>query len=251
MRSLQDLDRWIADKVKRHLSGTAPQRKELLEVRRDLLEDVRAHIAPKGDGQVLFPYNSLVARISVGEEDEAERLRVSQEALEADVSELLAEAGCPVVGLTLEFDITIADEVAFSVEYFRKAVEPAKAPARPAARLVVLSGEAETGEIEITANRVNIGRMKEVLSERDGLRRRNDVAFAESEITVSREHAYIAYDTASGKFRLCDYQSTRGTAVFREGRRIEVPRASPRGVPLQAGDEIHLGTARVKFLLGS
>jgi len=249
MRSLQDLDRWIAAKVKRHLAGSMPQRKELLEVRRDLLEDVRAHIEPKGAGQVLFPYNSLVAHIDVLEEAEVERLRASCEALEADVRELLAEAGCPAPALTVEMDVKVAEEAAFAVEYTRRVVAPAKAFTRPAAKLVVLNGEADCAEIEVAANRVNLGRMKEVFSERDGLRRRNDIAFAESETTVSREHAYLVYDAASGNFRLCDYQSTRGTAVFRDGRRIDVPRASPRGVPLQSRDEIHLGTARVQFLL--
>ncbi|HME07799.1 MAG TPA: FHA domain-containing protein [Bryobacteraceae bacterium] len=249
MRSLQDLDRWIAEKVKRHLAGAAPQRRELLEVRRDLLEDVRVHIEPKGAGKVLFPYNSLVARIVVLDDAEAERLRAAAEALEADVRELLAEAGCPVPALTLEMDVKVAEEASFAVEYVRRAAAPATVFTRPAAKLVVLAGEADAAEIEIAANRVNLGRMKEVSSERDGLRRRNDLAFAESETTVSREHAYLIYDAGSGKFRLCDYQSTRGTAVFRDGRRIDVPRASPRGVPLQSGDEIHLGAARVRFVL--
>ena len=248
MRSLQELDRWIANKVKQHLSGSAPRRKELLEVRRDLLEDVRAHIQPKGAGQVLFPYNALLAQISVLEEGEAEGLRASAETLEADVRELLAEAGCPVPALTLELEVTVDEQTSFEIEYVRRTVAPPPPKERPAAKLVVLSGAAESSELTIAANRVNIGRLKEVLSERDGLRRRNDLAFSESETTVSREHAYVVYDAAAGKFRLCDYQSTRGTAVFRDGRRIEVPRASPRGVPLQSGDEIHLGTARVQFL---
>src|SRR5271165_5513741 len=133
MRSLQDLDRWIAEKVKRHLAGAAPQRRELLEVRRDLLEDVRVHIEPKGAGKVLFPYNSLVARIVVLDDAEAERLRAAAEALEADVRELLAEAGCPVPALTLEMDVKVAEEASFAVEYVRRAAAPAK-PTRPKSR---------------------------------------------------------------------------------------------------------------------
>jgi hypothetical protein len=248
MRSLQDLDRWIADKVKQHLSGSVPRKKELLEVRRDLLEDVRSHIQPKGAGKVLFPYNALTAHIAVQDETEAANLRATAEALESDVKELLAEAGCPVPTLTLELDIKVEEQTSFAVEYFRRTIAPPKPLDRPPAKLIVLNGEGEPSELAITANRVNIGRLKEVLSERDGLRRRNDLAFSEAEVTVSREHAYVVYDPAAAKFRLCDYQSTRGTAVFRDGRRIEVPRASPRGVPLQSGDEIHLGAARVRFL---
>jgi pSer/pThr/pTyr-binding forkhead associated (FHA) protein len=249
MRSLQDLDRWIADKVKQRLSVAAPRKKELLEVRRDLLEDVRAHIQQKGAGKTLFPYNALTAHIAVLDEKEATNLRATAEALEADVRELLVEAGCPVPALTLELAVKVKEQTSFTVEYSRRTIEPPKPVERPPAKLVVVHGAGEPSELAITSNRVNIGRLKEVLSERDGLRRRNDLAFSESEVTVSREHAYIAYDAAAGKFRLCDYQSTRGTAVFRDGRRIEVPRASPRGVPLQSGDEIHLGAARVKFLL--
>jgi hypothetical protein len=247
MRSLRDLDRWIADKVKQHLSSGAPRKKELLEVRRDLLEDVRAHIQQKGAGKTLFPHNALTAHISVQDEAEAENLGATSEALESDVRELLVEAGCPVPALTLELDIKVEEQTSFTVEYFRRTIAAPKPVERPSAKLVVLNGACEPTELAIATNRVNIGRLKEVLSERDGLRRRNDLAFSETEVTVSREHAYIVYDGAAGKFRLCDYQSTRGTAVFRDGRRIEVPRASPRGVPLQSGDEIHLGAARVQF----
>jgi hypothetical protein len=247
MRSLEELDRWIAAKVKKRLSGATPQRTELLEIRRDLLGDVRAHIEPKGAGKVVFPYNHLVVHVPVREEAEGERLRAAQETLEADVRELLIEAGCPVPALSLEFALSEEPEAKFAIEYSRRADPPVIAAVRPAAKLVVLSGEADAAELAIAANRINIGRLKEVLSERDGLRRRNDLAFSESETTVSREHAYLVYDATSNKFRLCDYQSTRGTAVFRDGRRIEVPRSSPRGVPLQSGDEIHLGTARVRF----
>jgi len=62
MRSLEELDRWIASKVKR-LSG-APEQRELLEIRRDILEDVRRHIEPKGGGKHVFPYNEIAVRLA-------------------------------------------------------------------------------------------------------------------------------------------------------------------------------------------
>jgi pSer/pThr/pTyr-binding forkhead associated (FHA) protein len=71
------------------------------------------------------------------------------------------------------------------------------------------------------------------------------VAFAETETTVSREHAHIRYDAESGKYRLYDSGSQRGTSIFRDGRRLEAPRV--RGVQLRSGDEIHVGDARVRF----
>ncbi len=88
--------------------------------------------------------------------------------------------------------------------------------------------------------------MKEVVGEKEGLRRRNDVAFAENETSVSREHAVIRYDQQSGRYRLYDTGSQRGTVVFRSGRKLDVPRGSA-GVQLRSGDEIHLGNARLLF----
>jgi len=118
---------------------------------------------------------------------------------------------------------------------------------RPALKLTISRGQAEASEYTFDYERVNIGRLKEVVGEKDGLRRRNDVVFAETETTVSREHAQIRYDIDTGKFRLYDSGSQRGTAVFRSGRRLDAPRA--RGVQLQPGDEIHIGDARIKFEL--
>ena len=118
---------------------------------------------------------------------------------------------------------------------------------RPDAKLTILRGEADVAEYTIQADRVNIGRLKEVMGEKDGLRRRNDIAFADTETTVSREHAYIRYDTESGKFRLYDSLSQRGTSVFRDGRRLEVPKGVTHGFQLRSGDEIHIGDARIAF----
>ena len=158
---------------------------------------------------------------------------------------MLADAGARVADLHVTVQV-LDGEAPLEVECLRRA-RGTRAAARPPARLTVLRGEAEEAELEIAADRVNLGRLREVMTETGSLRRRNHIAFADSEKTVSREHASIRYDASTGKFRLYDSMSQRGTAVFREGRRIEVPRGDQRGVQLQAGDEIHLGNARVKF----
>src|SRR5207253_7048066 len=137
---------------------------------------------------------------------------------------------------------------AYNIDYEHRKPEvkhAAPPSARPPMKLTVVRGEADAGEYAIDAERVNIGRLKEVVGEKDGLRRRNDVAFAETETTVSREHAHIRYDAESGKYRLYDSGSQRGTSIFRGGRRLEAPRV--RGVQLRSGDEIHVGDARLKF----
>ena len=248
MKSLEQLDRWIAAKVKR-LSG-APEKRELLEIRRDILEDVRDHIEPKGGGKYIFPYNEIEIHLAPEDEHQQQRFEAAlagDEGLAPDIHALLVEAGCPIPP---DFGITIVPAAPlFGVLYRNRKSAPQKpAPAaRPAAKLIVTQGSAEPPELAIASNRVNLGRLKEVVGEKDGLRRRNDVAFAATETTVSREHAYIRYDSGAGKFRICDGQSARGVSIFREGRRIGVPRASARGVQLQAGDEIQLGDARIRF----
>ena len=258
MRSLEELDRWIAGKVKRLSSNVAgtPQKKELLEIRRDILEEVRDQIEPKGSGKYVFPHSHLAIQLAARDEAEQALLRAAfaeDGALEEDIRGLLAEAGCPAQ-LAVSVDITYDPASTGSAPPFRIAYSSGKprvvkkpVAVRPPAKLIVVRGSADPSEFVIRASRVNIGRLKEVLGEKEGLRRRNDVAFAEAEATVSREHAYIRYDAEADRYRVCDYQSTRGTSVFRDGRRIEVPRASARGVQLESGDEIHVGDARIRF----
>ena len=260
MKSLEELDRWIAGHVKRWSSraaGVKPS-KELLEIRREILEDIRDRIEPKGEGKYFFPHNEVAIRIAAENEEQAlvKRAAFSDDGgVERDIRELLVEANCRLPGsFRVAVEIVGDAELAasnrpFRIEYPRKKSAPtAKAnTARPAAKLVVIRGSAEPAEFAIESNRVNLGRLQEVIGEKEGLRRRNDIAFAETEITVSREHAYLSFEPDSGKFRVCDCQSARGTRVFRGGRRIEVPRASTRGVQLQTGDEIHLGDARIRF----
>ena len=262
MKSLDQLDSWITSKVRAwsaRISGSPPSR-ELLEIRRDILNDVRDHIEPRGEGKSIFPYN--VISIHIGAEDSSQQALLEQaftqdNELEQTISALLTEAGCPPPA-ALEVSITVAEQPpaastgrAFRIDYSNtKTAASAAAPAqnvRPGARLTVLSGQAEETEYIIASDRINIGRLREVVSDKDGLRRRNDVSFAETETTVSREHAYIRYDVESGKFRLYDSMSQRGTNVFREGRRFQVPKGPTHGFQLRSGDEIHLGAARLRF----
>jgi len=241
MRSLEQLDRWIAGKVKSwtsHVPGVTHS-KELLEIRREILEDVRDQIEPKGEGKCLFPYNAVAIHVAGHEAAFSE--------LPEDIEALLKEANCSIPSgwtVTVEVD---DDSAPFRIDYSNHKAEVVVPAGRPALKLTISRGQAEAPEYIFDYERVNIGRLKEVVGEKDGLRRRNDVVFAETETTVSREHAQIRYDVETGKFRLYDSGSQRGTAVFRSGRRLDAPRA--RGVQLQPGDEIHIGDARIKFEL--
>ena len=66
---------------------------------------------------------------------------------------------------------------------------------------------------------------------------------------MSRRHAHIAYDPASGGYRLRDDGSVHGTSVVRNGTTVAVPPGS-RGRRVRAGDEIVLGEARLRIKLG-
>ena len=256
MKSLEQLDRWIGAKFRgwaTRVTGT-PQNAELLEIRREILENVRDHIEPLGQGRTAFPYRTVV--VEVQGESEEDRARVEgafggPDGLEADVRELLVEARCPVPeGLSVTVR-AVEGEGGFRVDYIAKAIAGARVPeSRPPARLVVISGDAEPASLEIVRDRVNLGRLAEVSTEEQGVRRRNDIAFSDAETSVSREHAYVAYDASAREFRIYDTNSARGTSVFRDGRRLEVTRGS-RGVRLANGDEIHLGKAQLRFEIGA
>lgn len=260
MRSLEQLDSWITNKVRAWSSkipGT-PRSREFLEIRRDILNDIRDHIQPRGEGKSLFPYNTVSIRIAA---EDGSRQALLEEAfahddeLEQTVSALLSQAGCALPA-GLHVTVEVAQEPAasstgrpFRIDYsnVKSAPAPAMQNTRPAAKLTVIRGEADAAEYIIASDRINLGRLKEVVSDKDGLRRRNDVSFAETESTVSREHAFIRYHAETGKFRLYDSRSQRGTTVFRQGRRFEVPKGPTHGFQLLSGDEIHLGSARLRF----
>ena len=92
------------------------------------------------------------------------------------------------------------DESWMMVEAASQETRPGQRPAR----LVVSAGQANTEELDLTKARTNIGREVDVYRQK-GLHRRNDLAFVEdTEInrTVSREHAHIQYDRATGEHRL-------------------------------------------------
>jgi pSer/pThr/pTyr-binding forkhead associated (FHA) protein len=118
------------------------------------------------------------------------------------------------------------------------------------AQLVVLKGQATKKIFAITGDCTNIGRLAEVTDRDNRVVRRNQVVFVESEDeanrTVSRAQAHIRL-VPPGEYRLHDDRSSHGTRVFRDGRTIEIPSGSPRGVRLRPGDEIYFGQACVRF----
>ncbi len=131
------------------------------------------------------------------------------------------------------------------------------AEARPTlgtpASLTVLSGMANQAKFALKKTRTNIGRTAEVFRAA-GPSRRNDLVFlgeSEADKTVSREHAHILRSAAKGEYRLFNDRSYRGENncglwIVRDGLSYPVHRGV-RGTLLQAGDEIHIGAAVLRF----
>ncbi len=130
--------------------------------------------------------------------------------------------------------------------------EGQEAPGTRHAQLSVVEGEATRKAYALTGERTNIGRLAEVTDKHRRIVRRNQIVFldvdTEANQTVSRAQAHIRF-TPPDEYRLYDDHSSYGTRIARDGRMIELPSGSPRGVKLQSGDEIYFGRARVVFQL--
>ena len=257
-----------------------PTGTEQMEIRRAVLDEVESRIVSAGGGKRVFPFNRLRIRLLAPgprEKDELEALVGDAWDLPAEIRERIAERGCPVPP-DLDVNVEVTDEASpafgdrrYRIDFERteRTVKP-PAPAlptlasnvgtvampspslpedRPTLELTVLKGTATRKVYSFPAGRVHVGRMEEIVDEEGRVRRRNDVAFQEDgdiNQTVSREHARILYDEASGELRLRAESGASSTRIFREGRSIDVSGRDPRGVKIQTGDEIYFGRASVK-----
>jgi FHA domain len=246
----------MRDWLKPWMKGTSP-----LEIRRAILDDVESRVIAVGGGKRVFPFNRLRVHLLAPEPQVRTELEtVVREGwnLKDEVTACLCERDCAVPP-GMEVDVAFEEaaspnfaERRFWVEYTRAEAAPAPevaAAARPALEVTVLKGTATQHVYELDHERIYLGRLDEVVDADGRVRRRNDVAFREEgEInhTVSREHARIAWDGASGGYWLRAEQNASGTRIYRSGKTIDVSAHDRRGVRVQSGDEIHLGRAVVK-----
>ncbi|MDQ6678141.1 MAG: FHA domain-containing protein [Acidobacteriota bacterium] len=259
MKSLESVDRWLGKHFERWSSAVAggAHPKETLEIRRDVLRGIAVKVEAKGGGEYIFPYSEVIVKLAAADREQADAFTaafVDEDALQADVREMLTESGCAAGAVNVLVEVN-EDPAAppFKLE-FKRVEKPAKGAAatpakvRPAAWLYVENGHAERPEYFIGKDVVYLGRLKEVREKEGGLRRRNDVAFDDAETTVSREHAHITFE--DGRFRLFHDSGERATRLFRDGRVVPLPATGSRGTQLRGGDEIHLGDARLRFETG-
>ncbi|HEX6861946.1 MAG TPA: FHA domain-containing protein, partial [Thermoanaerobaculia bacterium] len=242
-------------------TGTEP-----MEIRRAVLDEVESRIVSAGGGKRVFPFNRLRIRLLAPgprEKDELEALVGDAWDLPAEIRERIAERGCPVPP-DLDVNVEVTDEASpdfgdrrYRIDFERaeRSAGAAKPPApalptlissagtvavptpslsadRPTLELTVLKGTATRKVYSFPAGRIHIGRLEEIVDDEGRVRRRNDVAFQEDgdiNQTVSREHARILYDEASGELRLRAESGASSTRIFREGRSIDVSGRDPRG----------------------
>jgi hypothetical protein len=230
---------------------------ELAEIRLAVIDQVREKSYPSG-GRKVFPYDLLRVELRGVEEDRCAVFRGAffRKFLEQEIRSALTGAGCRYPeGLRVAVDVTPGlpqrGEKWLVVVAATQEVPPA---AKPSPRLVVREGVANVTELHLDKQRTNVGRSVDVFRS-EGLYRRNDLAFSEdTEVnrSVSREHAHIIVDKASGEYRLFNDRwyplgsHDCGTWIVRDGLSQEVHRNS-RGTKLEPGDEIHFGQAVVVF----
>jgi hypothetical protein len=267
LRRARALEARIAGTFDRTVGGLVQSTgREPIEVVHAVVDAAQAEIQPSGRGRRVFPFNALALTVLAPSRDARARF----EAVLADGPSLgdrirarLESAGCQPAAL----DVTVAYEAKarktwrhaeFDLQFSRvdEPAHPAAAPPAkpPRVEVTVVHGSAERRSYSLAAGRIDFGRCTEVRDSRQRLIRTNQVAFLEGSgdpnPTVSRRHAHIAYDAASGYFRLHDDGSEHGTGVVRNGRMLPVPRGS-RGIRLDSGDEIVLGSARVRVRFGA
>ena len=103
----------------------------------------------------------------------------------------------------------------------------ARAEGRSRAVLVICNGGFEGMRHELSGDETIIGRNPTT-----------DITLLDE--SISREHAIVALDEATGTYTLEDLQSTNGSKV--NGKRV-------RSAELAHGDEIQIGHTKFKFLL--
>lgn len=234
---------------------------EMAEIRLAVLDAAKAK-SHRVNGRHVFPYNFVrIHLLGISEEQAAV---FQSEFLSSYFAEEL-RAGLARSNFRFPEDLRIEisttprlpdqGEQWLAVETELRQDKPVETPVRGrrAAKLVVTNGKANLPELVLEKTRTNIGRTAEIYSAAGPLRR-NDLAFTEENPinqTVSREHAHIVLSPKSGEYRIFNDRAYRGDAncglwIVRDGLSQPVHRGA-RGVLLKPGDEIHLGTAVLRF----
>jgi len=260
MSRLEKLEHRIDQALRQVLRSSSPhQEREVIEVYRAIVDEVSSRIDTLPRGRLNFAYSRVSVRVLLPNADRRrsyELVFIEADPLTRDIKSRFEENKVEYPA-RFQVDVELVDslppdvsERGFDVSYSNA---PSSAPGPEAIRvqLTILAGNAEKNQYDFERQRINIGRLAEVLDAEMRLLRRNDIALKDDSSmensTVSRSHAHLEYDADAHRFRLFDDGSARGTTVLREGSVIPVPQGNSKGILLQADDEIILGKARIRF----
>ncbi|MBV8818488.1 MAG: FHA domain-containing protein [Acidobacteriaceae bacterium] len=230
------------------------QEQSPIEIRQAVVREVDDRIESRGKGDFFLPFEKIEVQVFAPTPERRDALLAafSNDTLESEVLALLTTRRCrtrpEVTVQVIENPSLSAADQPWSIKWIRQGDQPA--PSRPKAVLKVLQGKSDTPEVAIERDRVYLGRLKDVKDRRNGVVRRNDVAFDDSETTIARRHAMLVWSPDSGGFRLLnDPSNALGTTILRGGTVIQCD--SVRGVQIQSADEIAIGNGRVLFELAN
>jgi hypothetical protein len=237
--------------------------REAIELYREALDRIANRATAGKRGDRIFPFNLITIELHA---EDAERKAVLETLFDP------GQLGEDIRATLKEERVTPPENLTVAVRYPEESLvemrvicergePPQKAAAgttaRPTvvelipARLLTITGVSSAAEFTLDRLSVNLGREAEIADSLGRAIRRNELFFPESaheaNPSVSRAHAHIRFDAASGEWRIFDDGSSIGTTLFRGGRRIDVPAHAGRGVALRSGDEIYLGQVRLRF----
>jgi hypothetical protein len=237
-----------------------------IEVYRAVLDEIEEASEAGVRGTRIFPYNQISITIATT----SDHMRATAEAVFAEAPSVeerlrtrLQQRGCSLtdrLSVSVKFvDGTTTEWTGreYRVDLRRKTTsrQPEKPvrtapPAPQELHLTVVTGATVKPRYSFHRDRINLGRLADVLDRQQRVVRQNQVVFEDhhDEIcqSVSRAHAHVVFDATTGDARIHDDGSTHGTRVVRAGRTIEVPRGAARGIKLKDGDELLLGQARMR-----
>jgi hypothetical protein len=262
MSFLDDLEKKIDRRVRALFQDEKPSGggREIVEIQRAILEDLESRIERLPRDRRIFPFNDVTARLAIPSVERRaafELVFLRDQSLERDAAEHLRRLECEVPAdfrLRVELVEDAAELAGQPLRILcrnREAAAESSAPGVPRVKLSVLEGDAARSEFSFAQARINLGRLPSVRTSGQRLVRRNDAAFDDRKeppnSTVSRAHAHLEFDSSAGGFRLFDDGSRFGTSIVRDGEIVRVPAGAGPGLRLQSGDEIHLGSARLRF----
>jgi hypothetical protein len=222
-----------------------------LELYEELLATIADKAEPVSGSRQVFPFNHLLIELPAGTLEKRAALEEAfgdRRELRKDILQRLSEAGCEAPeGLEIDLRFSQPNDANLPIAiHFLRAER-----SLPQIRITVERGVSSQATTLFRQAGIRLGRCAEVVDAVGRPIQRNDVAFLDNgepiNSTVSRKHARIEFDAAAARFILIDDFSERGTVIFRDNRAIQVPKGDSRGAVLQAGDQIHLGRAVLRF----